>query len=119
MFERKRVEWDGENKVEYMLEQVKQAMVESAREVFGSVRVEGGNPKCGCWNDQVKVAVKKKEDAWKVLGGRDENARERCLEIQKEEKRKIKTCIYLSKKEVQEQVGRKMNQDVNGNRKFF
>ena len=36
-----------------------------------------------------------------------------------EEKRKIKRCIYLSKKEVQEQCGRKMNQDVNGNRTLF
>ena len=28
-------------------------------------------------------------------------------------------CIYQSKKEVQEQFGRKMNQDVNGNRILF
>ena len=27
--------------------------------------------------------------------------------------------IYQSKKEVHEQFGRKMNQDVNGNRKLF
>ena len=33
--EGKRVEWDGENNVEYMWEQVKRAMVESAREVCG------------------------------------------------------------------------------------
>ena len=33
-------------------------------------------------------------------------------------KRKVKRCIYQSKKEVQEQFGRKMNQSVNGNRKF-
>ena len=32
----KSVEWDGEN-VDHMWEQVKQAMVESAREVCGSV----------------------------------------------------------------------------------
>ena len=35
--ERKRVEWDGENNVDHMWEQVKWAMVESAREVCGSV----------------------------------------------------------------------------------
>ena len=34
-FEGKRVDWDGENNVKHMLEQVKQAMVERAREVCG------------------------------------------------------------------------------------
>ena len=34
-------------------------------------------------------------------------------------KRKVKRCIYQSKEAVQEQFGRKMNQDVNENRKFF
>ena len=52
------------------------------------------------WNDQVKAAVKRKEDAWKVLGTRDEDARERRLEVYKEEKKKVQRCIYHSKKEV-------------------
>ena len=34
-------------------------------------------------------------------------------------KREIKRCIYLSKKKVNEQFERKMNEDVNGNRKFW
>ena len=34
-------------------------------------------------------------------------------------KRKVKRCIYQSKKAVQEQFGRKVNQDLNGNRKMF
>ena len=50
------------------------------------------------WNNQVKAVVKRKE----VLGARDEDARERCLEIYKEEKRKVKRCIYWNKKDVQE-----------------
>ena len=33
--------------------------------------------------------------------------------------RKVKRCIYLSKKKVNEQFGRKMNENVNGNRKLF
>ena len=40
------------------------------------------------------------------------------MEVYKEEKGKIKWCIYQSKKEVQEQFGRKISQDVNGNRKL-
>ena len=35
------------------------------------------------------------------------------------EKREVKRCIYQSKKEVNEQFGRKMNHMVNGNRKLF
>ena len=41
----KGVEWDGDDNVERMWEQVKQAMVESAREVCSSVKVGGENPK--------------------------------------------------------------------------
>ena len=71
------------------------------------------------WNDQLKAALKRKEDVWKeVLGTRDEVAKERCWEVYKEEK-KVKRCIYQNKEEVQEQLGREMNQDVNGNRKLF
>ena len=43
--EGKRVEWDGENNVVHMWEQVKRAIVESAREVCGSVRIGGKNIK--------------------------------------------------------------------------
>ena len=41
----KGVEWNRDDDVEHMWEQVKWAMVESAREVCGSVRVGGKNPK--------------------------------------------------------------------------
>ena len=41
------------------------------------------------------------------------------MEVYKEEKRKVKRCIYQSKEEIQEQFGREMNEDVNGNRKLF
>ena len=64
------------------------AMVESSREVCGSMRVEGGNTKTVWWNDQVKGAIKRKEDAWEeVLGARDEVAKERSLEVYKEKKK--------------------------------
>ena len=43
--EGKRVEWDGGNNVEHMWDQVKWAMVESTREVCGSMRVGGRNSK--------------------------------------------------------------------------
>ena len=41
------------------------------------------------------------------------------MEVYSEEKRKVISCIYQSKKRVNEQSGRKMNEDVKGNRKLF
>ena len=54
-----------------------------------------------------------------MLAASDEDAEERCMEAYREEKRTVKRCIIHSKKKVNEQFGRKMNDDVNGNRKLF
>ena len=54
-----------------------------------------------------------------VLAASDKESKERCVEEYREEKRKVKRCIYQSKSNVNEQFGRKMNEDVNGNRKLF
>ena len=43
-----------------------------------------------------------------VLGARDEVPKERCMEVYKEEKIKIKRCIYQSKKKVNKQFGRNL-----------
>ena len=58
-----------------MWEQLKWAMVESAREVCGSVRLGGKNPKNVWWKDEVKAAIRRKETAWKVLAASDEEAK--------------------------------------------
>ena len=71
-------------------------------------------------NDEIKAAVKGKEAPWKeVLVASDEEAKERCIQVYREEKRSVKRCIYQSKINVNEQFGRKMNVDVNGNRNLF
>ena len=54
-----------------------------------------------------------------MLAASDEEAKERCMEVYRKEKRKVKGHIYQSKKKVNEQFGRKTNEDVNGNRKLF
>ena len=87
---------------------MKQAIVESAREVCGVGRK---NPKSVWWNEALKAVIKRKEDVWKqVLGARDESAKGRCMEVYKEEKRreKIKRYIHISqKKQINESfVGR-------------
>ena len=41
------------------------------------------------------------------------------MKAYREEKRKVKRCIIQCKKKVNEQFGRKVNEDVNGNRKLF
>ena len=54
-----------------------------------------------------------------MLEARGKDARERCLEVYNDEKRKAKRCIYQSKEEVHEKFGRKMNPDMNENKKLF
>ena len=52
-------------------------------------------PRWSGGNEQVKATVNKKENAWKeVLGARDKDARERCMEAYKEKKRKVKRSIW-------------------------
>ena len=56
-------------------------MVESAKELCGSVRVGGKNPKGVWWNNKVKATVRRKEAAWKeLLAASDQEAKERCME---------------------------------------
>ena len=67
----------------------KMGMIESAKEVYGSMRVGGENPKSLWWNDKVKAVDKIKETALKeVLEDRVKDAIERCLGLYKEEKRR-------------------------------
>ena len=56
--EGKRVKGDRDN-AKHMWEQVKHAMVESAREVCGLVRVGAKNLKSVWWNDEVKGAIRR------------------------------------------------------------
>ena len=85
--EGKGVEWDGDINVEHMWEQVKWVIVESVKEVCGSVRVEGKNPKRVWWNDEIKAAVRRKEAGWKgVLTASDEETKERCMEAYREKR---------------------------------
>ena len=86
-FEGKGVEWDGDNNVAHMWEQMKRAMVENTREVCSSVRVGEKNPKSLWWNKKMKAAVRRKGVAWKeVLAANDEDTKERCMEAYREEK---------------------------------
>ena len=41
------------------------------------------------------------------------------MEIYKDEKRKVKSCMFHSKNEENQQYSRKINQGVKGNRKLF
>ena len=52
-------------------------------------------------NNEVKAVIRRKEAAWKeVFASSDEEAKERCMEAYRVEKRKVKMCIYQSKRKV-------------------
>ena len=61
-----------------------------------------------CWDyPSIIIIIMRKEPPWKeVLAIRNEDEREKCLEIE-------------SKKEVQEQFERNMNQDLNEKKLFW
>ena len=49
--------------------------------------------------------MERKEGAWmEVLGAKDEVAKERCMEVYKKEKGKVRKLIYQRKKEINEQL---------------
>ena len=49
----------------------------------------GKNPKMVWWTNEIKVAVRRKEAAWKeALPASDEEANERCMEEYRKEKRR-------------------------------
>ena len=72
-----------------MWEQVKRAMVKSARLLCRSLRVEGKNPKNVRRNDEEKAAVRRNEAIWKEV-----LAKERSMEAYREERRTVKKCLY-------------------------
>ena len=83
--ERKAV--DGDNNVEHIWEQVKLAMVESARKMMCGSMKGGKSKKSMWWNDEIKAAVWRNEAAWKeLLVTSDEKAKERCKGAYREEK---------------------------------
>ena len=66
--EEMRIEGDEDDNIKHMWVHVKRAIVESTREVCGSVRVGGGgNSKSVWWNDEIKAVVRRKNDAWKEV----------------------------------------------------
>ena len=92
--EKKRVEWDGKNDVEHVWEQVKRAIAESAKELFDSEIMGGKNQKNMECNDKVKAVIRRKEVVWKgVFGATNEEIKERCMELYREEKSKVKRYI--------------------------
>src|SRR5678816_3363100 len=99
---------------------MKEAVVSCAKGVCGCAKVGSKNVSCEWWNEEVMQVVKSKKEAWlNVLKANDEDSKERCLEVYKEEKRNTKRCIHRRKEEVNEQFGRRMNEDIQGNRKLF
>ena len=80
----------------------------------------GKEPKKCVVERRDKSLVRRKGVAWKgVLAPSNEDIKERCVKAYREEKRKVKWCIIQSKKKVNEQFGRKMNEDAIGNMKLF
>ena len=110
----------GELDVEIMWEQVKSIIVESAREVCGTAR-PGCKRKGSEWyNSAVGEIIEKKTEAY-IRKEQEQNAEKRVR--LKEEydiaKKVAKRDVERCKIEANERLGRKMNDDLNGNVKLF
>ena len=81
---------------------------------------ERNEPKVCEWNYVVKStggrngAVRKE-----ILGARDEVAKKICMEAHKQVNKWSIDVYIIGEKEINEQYGRKMNQDVSGNKLFL
>ena len=63
-------------------------MVESAREVCGSVRVEEKNLKSVQWNDEIKAVVRGNKAAWRwVLAADNEGKRKTYESVKRREEK--------------------------------
>ena len=86
-----------------MREQGKRAIVESTREMCGSVGVGEGSPKNVWWNNEVKAAVKRKETAWRKCCEPEAKMQKKDVwEFTKKKRERLKRCIYQRKKGVHE-----------------
>ena len=86
--EEKGVEWDGDNNVENIWQQVKRTMVASASEVCGSVRVGEKNPKSVWWKDEIKLQLGKRRlfgrGCWQLTRKRQKKDVWNCTERKRE-----------------------------------
>ena len=88
--EEKGVEWDEDNNVEHMWEQVKMGNGGKYKRSMWLSKSQGKKPKV-CGQNKIKAAVTRKEVAWKgVLAASDEETKGRCMGVYREEKRKVK-----------------------------
>ena len=64
-------------------------MMESTREVYGTVKVGGKTPSSVWWSDEIKAVVRRKKGTWKgVFVASNKESKERCMEAYREKKRK-------------------------------
>ena len=74
-------------------------MVGIPRELCGTVRVRKNKQKVSGAMAQLKLHFQSKEAAWKnILGAKYETVKERCMDINKEDNRKVERCKQESKK---------------------
>ena len=100
--------------------QMKDTLVNNAKEVCGCVKIGGGRVNSELWNHEVEQAVSRKKGAWNdVLKAVNEFDRESCIEIYRRKKRLTKRCLRDRRREINEQFGKKMSEDVKGNSKLF
>ena len=78
------------------------------REEVFCVESWGKNLKSVWWNDEIKAELGEGRLCRRWCSASDEETKDICMEVYREEKREVKRCIIQSKKKVNKQFGRKM-----------
>ena len=113
-------EINAKEDVEEMWKEMKDSIFGSASKVCGTVKLGQKRKGCEWWSDRVKMKIEEKKKAWERLlrennEERRANLRGDFKKISKEARRTVKE----SKREANDKLGKKMNEDANGNMKLF
>lgn len=120
ILEGRKEEMDGHVDVGQMWMKFKEVIIDSAREVCGVARVGKRKLNAEWWSEDVRSAIEKKSQAYaSTLQNVSREERERRIHEYKKAKNEVKRIIKRSKREANENFGKKLSQDVNGNRKLF
>lgn len=104
------------NEIEDLWSNYKEAILESANESCGKKAIGGTNRRTAWWNDQIKLKVKQKKEAWKkylLTRAIDDLQQYKKLTIE------AKNEVRLSKQNQWEEFGNKLEHNFRENQKLF
>lgn len=102
--------------VEDLWQLFKHMLLETSKEVCGTILLDNTRKQTAWWNEEIKNQVKAKKDKWKI---HLRTKTEESYKIYKDQRNKVKELVKEAKKKAWEDFGLKMEQDSKSNQKLF